>query len=507
MATMRYPGESWNWRGSALIVALAATPPALMWCLDEGVRSWSAAATASQLTIAPLVLLAAAALYVQYKVVGDRIYAWLSLGIALLGVQSLSLAIIRLGGPDGFLKRGSLIELADIVLVLVLLSLARAPFRARWRVDPLGVGLLAGLVLTVAHLRLLERIPALDLSGRLMLVLHAGTALAGIAIALRLSRTRGLPAWATARMTAAVLLFMVNRAATCQPTDTALTGMITVASGVAATVLLVGVTAGTLRMTVWSQITRLERVSEQLAEAEGRLNEQRARLHEITNSIAGIASASSLIRRRVDLTAPHQVRLEQMLERESARLARLLMKQRDQQTSQVAPLSPPPEAPIGLAVPERDTLSPTTDTDREVVDLDEVLTPLVVAQEAVDHPVTWTPSGLSAYGNADDVAEAVNILLDNARKHAPSAATRLQARTEGEQIEIVVSDDGPGVAPEVREDLFVWGRHGDDSHGQGLGLHLARRRLHDSDASLELVPSEVGSTFVITLPSLERVGS
>ncbi|WP_244931748.1 sensor histidine kinase [Nocardioides sp. W7] len=496
MATMRYPGESWNWRGSALVFALAATPPALMWCLDPEVRSWSAAATASQLTIAPLVLLAAAALYIQYKVVGDRIYAWLSLGIALVGVQSLSLAIIRLGGPDAFLKRGSLVELADIALALLLLSLARAPFRERWRIDPLGVGLLAGLVLTVLHLRLLEQIPALDLSGRLMLVLHAGTAVVGVVVALRLARTRGLPAWATARLTFAVLLFVLNRAATCQPTDTAVAGLITVGSGIAATVLLVGVTAGSLRLSIWAQIARLERVSDQLADAEGRLREQRARLHEITNSIAGIASASSLIRRRVDLTPPHQVRLEQMLERESARLARLLMKQREQQPEAVPPLSPPAPPPTRSAR-----------TARAVVDLDDTLTPLVVAQEAVGHPVAWVPSGLRASGNPDDVAEAVNILLDNARKHAPSAAARLGVRAVEDRVEIIVSDDGPGVAPEVRGDLFTWGRHGNDSRGQGIGLHLARRLLNDAGASLVLAPSAVGTTFVITLPALERLAS
>lgn len=66
-----------------------------------------------------------------------------------------------------------------------------------------------------------------------------------------------------------------------------------------------------------------------------------------------------------------------------------------------------------------------------------------------------------------------------------------------------VSDDGPGVAPEVRKRLFEIGVTTKET-GWGVGLSLTRRiieKMHDG--VIELEPSEKGASFRVELPVAE----
>jgi signal transduction histidine kinase len=63
-----------------------------------------------------------------------------------------------------------------------------------------------------------------------------------------------------------------------------------------------------------------------------------------------------------------------------------------------------------------------------------------------------------------------------------------------------VSDDGPGIPREIRRTLFEPGvttKRG----GWGIGLALVRRVVEDGHGgSIELEPTESGTTFLIRLP-------
>lgn len=524
MTTLRYPTRDiWNWRCSALVLALAAAPPAAAGWFDHSLSSWSRAITVGQVAIAVLVLAAALVMYVQYRMLGGQYFAWLCLGSVLLGAQCLTIAALRSGWPAAdYLDRGTWFALVAVALVGGAVALRR---RERRSFDPLAVGLVAALVMSLIHLRVARYIPALDIAGRPMLVAHTVAAVLGAVVAFRVARAQGLPDWATGRVTVAAALFAVNQAGSTQDIDSAALSLVVIATGAAGTVVLLGAALGGLRWAAQTQLHELDRALEQLAEAEEGLREHRAQMHEVTNSIAAIASASHLIYSSSDLSSPHRLRLEQMLDREAARLARLLVRQsrhsRQQEAQQQeswpipsAPLPPPSTPPVPPA--RRHTSAPPMwalggsegAVAGSVVDLDDTLQPLVVAQEAVGHPVCWAPSGLRALGNPDDVAEAVSILLDNSRKHAPAATVQLRVRAVHEEsVEIMVSDDGPGISPELGTHLFEWGERGRDSGGQGIGLHVARQLLDDAGASLELTPTTVGTTFVITLPAPARVAS
>lgn len=71
------------------------------------------------------------------------------------------------------------------------------------------------------------------------------------------------------------------------------------------------------------------------------------------------------------------------------------------------------------------------------------------------------------------------------------------------RVEIRVSDDGPGVAPAVRNTLFEPGVS-TKKGGWGVGLSLARRIVEDVHGGrLELAPTERGATFVLILPAAD----
>jgi signal transduction histidine kinase len=105
------------------------------------------------------------------------------------------------------------------------------------------------------------------------------------------------------------------------------------------------------------------------------------------------------------------------------------------------------------------------------------------------------------------LAQILRNLLANAITHSPRAgAVRVAARREGSHVEIAVSDDGPGIAPEHRERIFDRFYRVDPSRsratgGAGLGLAIVRQlaRAQGGDARVESEPGR-GARFVVTLP-------
>jgi two-component system sensor histidine kinase KdpD len=108
------------------------------------------------------------------------------------------------------------------------------------------------------------------------------------------------------------------------------------------------------------------------------------------------------------------------------------------------------------------------------------------------------------------IAEVVYILLDNASKYSPAGTTiRVSASSEDpHHIRIVVADEGPGIAPELREQVFqkffrIEGREPVDPRRKGIGLGLPiARRLVESQAGriwIESPPTGKGTAVVLTV--------
>ena len=87
----------------------------------------------------------------------------------------------------------------------------------------------------------------------------------------------------------------------------------------------------------------------------------------------------------------------------------------------------------------------------------------------------------------DAARRAVTNLVDNARRHARRVS--IGVLPQERSVHVLIDDDGPGIPPERREDVFRAFESGPDG-GTGLGLTIARdiARAHGGDIVLEDSP-------------------
>jgi K+-sensing histidine kinase KdpD len=168
----------------------------------------------------------------------------------------------------------------------------------------------------------------------------------------------------------------------------------------------------------------------------------------------------------------------------------------------------------GLAAPDRIELE--RPIHLRSVNVEHVVRAALHRAETVtrDHLVVVAlDDGLPAASvDAASITEAIYILLDNASKYAPAGTTITIAASRGgeREVRMTVADEGPGIAPDLRERVFekffrVPGRESQDPHrgGVGLGLPIARR-LVEAQAGriwMDAPSSGRGTTVAITLPA------
>ncbi|HEX7374254.1 MAG TPA: ATP-binding protein [Steroidobacteraceae bacterium] len=142
---------------------------------------------------------------------------------------------------------------------------------------------------------------------------------------------------------------------------------------------------------------------------------------------------------------------------------------------------------------------------REVL---EELLPLADAR-GVDLGVTRTDD-VEVAGDRDSLRVLVRNLLDNAVRYAPVDG-RVDVSVErpagaSARARVIVTDNGPGIAPEERERVFdrFYRVPGTATGGSGIGLALARSiaRHHGGDVHLADAPAGPGLQVTVDLPAL-----
>jgi two-component system, OmpR family, sensor kinase len=148
--------------------------------------------------------------------------------------------------------------------------------------------------------------------------------------------------------------------------------------------------------------------------------------------------------------------------------------------------------------------------EREPVDLVEVATAAVEAARAID-PVRTIDleagAPVEVVGDEGRLRQVIDNLVDNARVHTPAgAAVHVRVATEGDDAVLVVSDEGPGIPPDVEARVFERFSRGDparsrETGGAGLGLSIVSAIVESHGGTVRAIPHDgVGATFEVRLP-------
>ncbi|MFK3678548.1 sensor histidine kinase [Microbacterium sp. NPDC090218] len=120
--------------------------------------------------------------------------------------------------------------------------------------------------------------------------------------------------------------------------------------------------------------------------------------------------------------------------------------------------------------------------------------------EVPDEPVT-------VVGDAGRMHQVVANLLANARTHTPAGTTiTLSVANEGDDAVLRVHDDGPGIDPAIRDELFARFARGDSSRarqtgGTGLGLAIAKAIVEGHHGSITVTSEPGDTTFTVRIPA------
>jgi signal transduction histidine kinase len=143
----------------------------------------------------------------------------------------------------------------------------------------------------------------------------------------------------------------------------------------------------------------------------------------------------------------------------------------------------------------------TDDPPPEEIALDALVRNVIATRTEV--PMDLEPAVVR--GDRRRLDRVLTNLLDNAERHA-GGAVLVAVRRRGSTVRLEVEDAGPGVPPELREQIFerfargvMAGSRGDDT-GSGLGLALVREHVHRLGGRVWVEDrSPRGSRFVVEL--------
>ena len=465
----------WTWRSSTLLALVLLHPFVLVLAVQGPVVDRLRLAGTMTLLLVQLVVLATSVvLMYDWRISRRSATGWLALILAFMAAQHVPFALLAVQGASqgryGYVMGVTQLPSTLVVLALVVVA-ARDTRPPAW--NPLATGLLLGALAGAGRFALIDAglDPTLHLTQAAGFLVLGLVSLAVAGIIVILARTTLLPGWARARLVLFMVCVVVTRSLSSGGRVHDAPAPLSVVLAVLGAVTLCAAAAALLRQTINDNSRRLVNLAHRAASAEVSVRHGQERMHELNATIAGIAQASRLLIQHGGPTGAQRRRLESLLDSEMARLERMLSRGGQPSVAGVC--------------------------------LDDVLLPLVETQRTLGTDVRFQPSGLRALGRADDIAEAMHILLSNAARHAPDALVAVTVTRSGDTIQIHVSDNGPGVPAALRPTLFAWGARGSTSPGQGIGLQLAKRLMLEQAGNLRLEDEGRlgGATFILIIPA------
>jgi signal transduction histidine kinase len=144
-------------------------------------------------------------------------------------------------------------------------------------------------------------------------------------------------------------------------------------------------------------------------------------------------------------------------------------------------------------------------TDPDLL-IDEVVRSFAGAGSTAGVTVTAEVSGELPIVDVDPVRirEVLANLVANAIRHTPAGGAvvvRGEVSGNGDRLELRVTDNGPGIDPELLPRVFDRFVKGAGAGGSGLGLAIARHLVTAHEGSLEVeATGSGGTTFRVSLP-------
>ncbi|WP_035040605.1 sensor histidine kinase [Catonella morbi] len=141
-----------------------------------------------------------------------------------------------------------------------------------------------------------------------------------------------------------------------------------------------------------------------------------------------------------------------------------------------------------------------------VSDLCSDMTPLRINDISLEYNVE---SGIMINGNAELLARMLQNLLENAYKYGRQGGnTKVILSLQGNNVKLLVEDDGIGIAEEQLEQIFDrFFRVSNKSSitGSGLGLSIVKKIVDMHGGNIDVSSREgLGTTFTITFSSIIR---
>ena len=185
MTEIRGPDSIRGQGGLAAALGAIIAPLLVLPLLAPGLRELQTLASASKVVACIGVLFAAALLYLNWRANGGPI-GWLVLGLTAAAVQALAMSGVSAANPAATETHPGWLGLTQIMVGVGLSSLIFLSHRRSLRVDPLIVGVLAGIAVVTVRYLLITVTPSLNLPAPAISYLRLLVLAVGLTIAAEL---------------------------------------------------------------------------------------------------------------------------------------------------------------------------------------------------------------------------------------------------------------------------------------------------------------------------------
>jgi signal transduction histidine kinase len=213
--------------------------------------------------------------------------------------------------------------------------------------------------------------------------------------------------------------------------------------------------------------------------------------HELRSPLTSVQGFAELLMLEGDQLTPKQAETVEIILDNTRHVVRLLNDLLDLARSDAGRLTIAPAPTDVASLVEEATRTMRSQTAAREQALEEEIEPGLPHVEA----------------DRDRIRQVLVNLLTNANEYSPQGATiHVKASRRGAEVEVAVSDDGPGIPADQLEHIFERFTRGDAGMtqrvgGTGLGLAISKSlvELHGGTIAAESAPGE-GSTFRFRLP-------